>query len=117
MTTDKQDLEAGAEAAVLGDEPIIEESSQRLFDLNVLYQTLRELRGMLANAKLNHQISKSIGIEGIHPRQFLKAISDHRQHMDLIIGLIRKAEDGEALEEPKDLGLVVTDQMPSPQKD
>lgn len=115
MTTTKQDLGPGREPAE--DTPVADEASQRLFDLSVLYSTLRELRGMLANAKLNHQISKDIGIEGIHPRQFLKAIEDHRKHMDLIISLIHRVEGGEALEEPKDLGLVVTDKMPSPQSD
>lgn len=65
---------------------------------------------------MNYAISKEIGIEGIHPRQFLKAVGDHRKHMDLIIGLINEVEKDESasLEEPKDLGLVVTDRLPSP---
>lgn len=115
MTTTKQDLEPGREPAE--DTPVADEASQRLFDLSVLYSTLRELRGMLANAKLNYAISKEIGIEGIHPKQFLKAIEDHRKHMDLIIGLVEQVEGGEALDEPKDLGLVVATSLPSPQKD
>jgi hypothetical protein len=113
MTEDKELVAVGTDEEAR----VIDEDSQRLFDLSLLYSTLKELRGMLANAKLNYQIARTIGIEGLHPKQFLKAIEEHRKHMDLVIGLIQKAEAGEAIEEPRDLGLVIAQDMPTSPQD
>ena len=97
-----------------------DEGCQIGFDEQIIAGTLMQLRKALANAKTNFLLARA-GLlkaegprQGVHPNTVAADIHDLRKTIDFLVTLANGVEEGNALEEPQDTGLVVAEVIPGP---
>lgn len=79
---------------------ILEEDSQRSFDLASLYENIRVARSDLAAVKIQFYLSRG-GVRGFeHPNQWRNLVRDKRTYLDALLRMAREVEAGGAVPEP-----------------
>ena len=74
--------------------PLTDERAQREFDKELGFQALRQARGELSSAKLAYALAAAGVSGGMHLNQHRKAVQEKRKQVDVILDIVRMAEDG-----------------------
>lgn len=83
------------------DTDILDEASQRSFDLASLYENIRVARSDLAAVKIQFYLSRG-GVRGFeHPEQWRKLVGDKRAYLDALLRMCAEVEAGGAVPEPR----------------